>query len=92
MKRTEAPSASGRTPIFDFDEWNSQHYGQAFQRSQAARKRYFDKPINAARDSNNIKYEIIIFGGMALMTVILYLIMRYDSTNTDIVIDKSKER
>lgn len=92
MKRTEAPSASGRTPIYDFDEWNDKHYGVAFKRSQDARKRFHDKPIEEASAANSVKYEITILGGMVLMTMILYLIVRYDSSGPDDISVTMKER
>ncbi|XP_037050248.1 dnaJ homolog subfamily C member 30, mitochondrial isoform X2 [Bradysia coprophila] len=72
MKRTEAPTATGRTPIFNFDEWNNEHYGKAFERSQAARKKFYGKPAENLRQENSGKYEITIFGGMVLMILVLY--------------------
>lgn len=83
MKRTETPNAEGRTPIFDFDEWNSQHYGAAFQRSQAARKRFTNKPIQANTEANSVKSEITILGGMAFLTAVLYLLVVFDSGSSD---------
>lgn len=92
MKRTEAPHASGRTPIYDFDEWNDKHYGKAFERSQQAKKRFHNRPIQEMTQSNSIKYEIVIMGGMVLMTVILYLIVKFDSSNPDEISTAAKGR
>lgn len=72
MKRTETPTESGRTPIFNFDEWNSHHYGVAFERSQAARKKYYNKPIQEMEHENSGKYELTIFCGMAVFLIFLY--------------------
>lgn len=92
MKRTETPNATGRTPIFDFDEWNNQHYGKAFQRSQAARKRFADKPVQAKTEENTVKSEITILGGMAVLTAILYLMMIFDSGSPDETSRSTKNR
>ncbi|XP_058452610.1 dnaJ homolog subfamily C member 30, mitochondrial [Malaya genurostris] len=43
MTRTHVPTASGRTPIYDFDEWSRNHYGQNFARKQAAQKKSKEK-------------------------------------------------
>ena len=43
MKRTHTTAASGRTPIYDFDNWNKMHYGSNFDKSQKAKKRFEDK-------------------------------------------------
>lgn len=72
MKRTETPTATGRTPIFNFDEWNNEHYGKAFQRSQAARKKFYGQSAENLREESSIKYEILIFGCMALLTIVFY--------------------
>lgn len=92
MKRTEAPTASGRTPIYDFDEWNEKHYGIAFQRSQTAKKRFYNKPVEAESAANAVRYEITILGGMILFTVTLYLIMRYESSSPDDISVSTKVR
>lgn len=92
MKRTEAPTASGRTPIYNFDEWNNEHYGKAFERSQAAKKRYHDKPVKEMSEENSIKYEVLIFCGMALVTVVLYLVVKFDSSNADKISEPTKVR
>jgi len=91
MKRTERPNATGRTPIYNFDEWNNEHYGKAFKRNQEARKRFNDKPIQALRDSNSVKYEILILGGMTLLTVILYAMTKID-THPDEISHSRKDR
>lgn len=91
MKRTEAPNATGRTPIFNFDEWNNEHYGKAFQRSQAARKRFNAKPETEIREANSVKYEVFILGGLAFTTLIMYIIMQIDSSRLDTVKNVSYE-
>lgn len=90
MKKTETPHASGRTPIYDFDEWNSQHYGKSFARSQEARKRFNDKPVRELRESNSLKYEILILGGMSFVTGFLVLISNFGSPDPDAPIISTK--
>lgn len=91
MKRTETPHASGRTPIYDFDEWNNQHYGKAFERSQAAKKRFDDKSVRAEYDLNSFKTELTILGGLTLMTIVMALIVTFDSSNADDVSNLTKK-
>lgn len=37
MRRSEQPSATGRTAHYNFDEWIRQHYGDVYRRQQRAR-------------------------------------------------------
>lgn len=90
MKRTETPNVSGRTPIYNFDEWNNEHYGKAFERSQAARKKYQERSGKERQESNSIKHEVSIFVCMALLTVSLYLVVMFDYSSTDKISQPSK--
>lgn len=92
MQRTQAPHVSGSTPIYDFDEWNEKHYGKAFQRNQEAKKRFNAKPIQEMHEENSVKYEIFILGGMTLLTVLLYLVVKFDSSNPDEISHPKKGR
>lgn len=38
-KRRQAPTTTGRTPIYDFDEWSKLHYESNFKRSESAKER-----------------------------------------------------
>ncbi|KAG4071323.1 hypothetical protein HA402_004027 [Bradysia odoriphaga] len=89
MKRTEAPTATGRTPIFNFDEWNSQHYGKAFERRQAARKKFYGMPNERLRQENSGKYEVTIFGGMVAIFLFLFGVKLFDK-NPDEVSESTK--
>lgn len=83
MQRTATPTVTGRTPIFNFDEWNAQHYGKAFQRNQAARRKYSEKSVKENIEANSIRYEITILGGMFLLTVLLYFVGQFDMRSPD---------
>lgn len=90
MQRTQKPHASGRTPIYNFDEWNNQHYGKAFERSQAARKKHRNRPTEEVREANSIKYEVLILGGMLGFTIFIYLMVLFDKENPDHVYRKER--
>ncbi|XP_063239313.1 dnaJ homolog subfamily C member 30, mitochondrial [Bacillus rossius redtenbacheri] len=38
--RSRPPTVSGKSPIYDFDEWTQAHYGASFARRQAAKREY----------------------------------------------------
>lgn len=94
MKKSEAPTETGRTPIFDFDAWNSHHYGKAFERNQEARRRFNTKVEQEAFTANTNKTEILILGGLAVITAVLYIQAQFDKSPdavTAAASDKAKE-
>lgn len=91
MKRKEKPHATGRTPIYDFDEWSRNHYGNTFDRKQRARTRYDNKVYNSTNDRlDNEKYFFIFLlsGAFALMTIFYYQDSNYDA----VVVKKSEKK
>ncbi|KAJ6634778.1 DnaJ like subfamily C member 30, mitochondrial [Pseudolycoriella hygida] len=92
MKRTEAPHASGRTPIYDFDEWNSQHYGATFKRSQSAKQRYNVKDVKDQQTIDSGKFELIFASGMFLLAIGLYSISLIHPPDTDNVSKSTQVR
>lgn len=72
MKRSERPHASGRTPIYDFDEWTKQHYGQSFNRKQAAKSEYIRVREHKIRSSDEIKKETVIGFFIVLLFTIAF--------------------
>lgn len=81
MRRTEMPHASGATPIFNFDEWNAQHYGKAFSRNQLARKKYQNKD-NSEMD-NQRKTEHALFCATAVLLAFFGIVFMVDRTGHD---------
>lgn len=38
--RSRGSTPTGKTPIYDFDEWSREHYGTAFKRREAAKEKF----------------------------------------------------
>lgn len=38
--KSRGQTFSGKTPIYDFDEWSKNHYGKTFQRREKAKARH----------------------------------------------------
>ncbi|CAG9861300.1 unnamed protein product [Phyllotreta striolata] len=74
---------SGKTPVYDFDEWAKAHYETAFRRKAANKRRYAEYERMRQVDSNSKKYETISFVvTMAIITVLLFQKMDYDQVET----------
>lgn len=83
MKRSEKPHVSGRTPIYNFDEWNEQHYGMAFKRNQEARKKFNAKQEITITEENSLKNEIMIFGILFCVVGVVFAFFQVDSATND---------
>lgn len=69
MTRTHVPTASGRTPIYDFDEWSRTHYGERFERKKAAEAKFRHKAEqNELIDSHVLQgYVVYAIVGIAML-------------------------
>lgn len=77
MTRTEAPHASGRSPIYNYDAWTEAHYGQTFERRQAAQKKYHTKQRDIRLEREGFQSEMVVFAvlfGFMGMLVVSYLV------------------
>lgn len=74
MKRTETPQGPGEAPVYDFDEWTKNHYGENFDKRQKAklrRERQLEKDMHRI---NSLKIDKFIYGiliGIGLLMVLL---------------------
>lgn len=71
---------SGRTPIYDFDEWSRSHYGATFERSNRARKKYAEKVAKKERDKNDMKTENLLILACTILFMIIILTYARDSS------------
>lgn len=62
FKRSTVADSTGRTPIYDFDEWSRQHYGKAFERRQEAKSKFDRQEAQKHIQRMSVQNEIIIFG------------------------------
>merc|ERR1711928_200551 len=49
-KRTRSQPATGRTAIYNFDEWSRFHYGSALDRRNRMKEQFYQQQRNIARD------------------------------------------
>lgn len=58
--RKEHPTATGRTPIYDFDAWNDAHYSGEIKRQQKLSRMMREKRENAEIRSHNSQTEAVV--------------------------------
>lgn len=79
MTRTETPHSSGRTPIYNFDEWAAAHYGKTFARKQEAQTKYRTREQKESRASDGLKAEIVVFGMLLGFVSLFYIFFQRES-------------
>lgn len=92
-KRGAVPSASGRTPIYDFDEWSKLHYQSSRTRRETAKMKYEELLKQRVDDAEQNRTQSIISVLMLLSFMILInysLSSNHDSPNQDLGKTKSK--
>ncbi|KAG7303620.1 hypothetical protein JYU34_012151 [Plutella xylostella] len=64
-KRTVIPTMDGKTPIYDFDSWAKNHYGETFKKSQYEKELLKRKKAKQMDQESSVRQEtytyIIIF-------------------------------
>lgn len=70
-KRGKMPSTTGRTPIFNFDEWSKLHYESSFERRRHAKIRYEEMKRTeheiAEEKKSRAAMIIILFMGVGVL-------------------------
>lgn len=82
MKRSNVPNASGRTTVYDFDEWSRSHYGANFNRRQEAKKKMQNQEEKRKSDALEFQTEIVMFAGVAML--VIWLIVGISETSHDV--------
>ncbi|KAK9872011.1 hypothetical protein WA026_015257 [Henosepilachna vigintioctopunctata] len=75
--RSQQP-ATGRTPIYDFDEWSRSHYGATLARDFERKKRKQREAEIRFTDQEDIKKEKVAFCAFCLMMMAGYLFFQED--------------
>ncbi|XP_076041547.1 uncharacterized protein LOC143025559 [Oratosquilla oratoria] len=75
-KQGYAPTHTGRTPIYDFDDWSKTHYGDAFQKRADAKAFYEERLKHRKREKEEMKSEIVISVVLFTLMCFGYLSMR----------------
>lgn len=69
--RKRPPNVNGREPIYNFDEWSRNHYGEAMRKTQDIRQRkaFYDKRREEEKDTKDFEISLygLIFGGFVCM-------------------------
>lgn len=72
-------TATGRTPIYDFDEWTNSHYGGAFKQQQKLRMRNREKMYQQQKSIESFSKDLILM--VAMMMLLLAVFMQAESND-----------
>jgi len=72
-KRTRSQPATGRTAIYNFDEWSRFHYGNAINRRNKVKEQYYQQQRNVARDKASKETEYLTLVAVGFVVVLLAL-------------------
>lgn len=78
-QRSRAPPPTGRTPIYDFDEWTHMHYGTSFARREAAKARYARKIGKNISDRHFLYSELIFLATVFILTSVSLSYIKHQS-------------
>uniref|UniRef100_A0A182QQW9 J domain-containing protein n=1 Tax=Anopheles farauti TaxID=69004 RepID=A0A182QQW9_9DIPT len=90
MTRTQAPTATGRTPIYDFDEWSRNHYGSRFEQKKQAEERFKNKAEREEIFKSRMQHEYIIFPLMFLCIMYCMIVFQEGTYDTPKPITKKE--
>lgn len=71
-KRRQAPTTSGRTPIYDFDEWSKLHYENTFRRKENAKDRLEFLRKRAEKEKEESKSESVMMVMVFFVCLVFY--------------------
>ncbi|GLH01015.1 Protein tumorous imaginal discs, mitochondrial [Gryllus bimaculatus] len=79
----DKPPTTGRTPIYNFDEWSHAHYGDAFARRAAAKERFEQKKMDKLRQEKEVENEFVVLG-VLLFVLSFFAFTRITNDSNDI--------
>lgn len=89
MNRSDAPTPTGRTPIYDFDEWSRAHYGDTFERRQEGKKKFVRKEQERKMEADSLQKDYMLFS--LVLVVIGFMVMSTNMAAHDTVVVKNKK-
>ncbi|KAK8374200.1 hypothetical protein O3P69_010956 [Scylla paramamosain] len=89
-KRGAVPTASGRTPIYNFDEWTKLHYQSSWERKQDAKMRY--EEVLRKRDVETEEKKTQSFISVLMLLTIAFIIQICMTNRYDPEKPKSKQK
>lgn len=77
QRRRHVPTSTGRTPIYNFDEWSKTHYESARQRREDTKARYEQVLRDRVEDAEEKKTQSVISLLMlsTIMMIVYYVVM-----------------
>ncbi|XP_045522317.1 dnaJ homolog subfamily C member 30, mitochondrial [Pieris brassicae] len=81
-KRHITPTIDGKTPIYDFDAWSKQHYGEIFKKNQRAKNIIRTKKENADLHSQARRQESIVYF-ISAVGFLFIVFVAYGTTDYD---------
>lgn len=82
-------TTSGRSSIYDFDEWTNAHYGNSFKRQQRIRTNDFERTAKRESDRQSSQKEFML--AMVFIMFLIFTVMREDSHDVDRLKDKKND-
>ncbi|XP_049767255.1 dnaJ homolog subfamily C member 30, mitochondrial [Schistocerca cancellata] len=90
MHRAKPPAPTGRTPIYDFDEWTQAHYGETFARKQKDKAKYEARLQREAFFSHDKQHEVIFYSLVLGVAAFMYVLKAQDAEKYDVVKERKK--
>lgn len=91
MQRSNVPNPSGRTPIYDFDEWSRSHYGANFARKQDGLKKMQTQEEKRKANSSQFQAEIVMFAGAIMVGLMIMVGIMETANDVDTITKKNKK-
>lgn len=70
--RTRPPPPDGRQPIYDFDEWSRQHYGETLKKVREVKERraFYSEQRQSRKEYT--QHEICIYGSFVVLIMCMF--------------------
>lgn len=91
MTRTHVPTASGRTPIYDFDEWSRTHYGKNFERKKAAEAKFRHKAEREELVDSHVLQGYVVYAIVGVAMLYGLILLNESSHDSPKAIEKKVE-
>lgn len=85
--RKEHTTATGRTPIYDFDEWTQNHYGRSFDQQQKLKRDLKETKWKKEDHATSSQVELVLVAVLFIVVAMIFL----QQENRDVDRLKKKE-
>lgn len=91
MHRSKPPAPTGKTTIYDFDEWTQAHYGETFARRQQDKAKYEQSIRTKKFNTRDMQHEVVIYGLIFGGAAFMYLLRLKDRQKYDQVQERKRD-